>query len=187
MAILARSPKSRIFWKSAKGGRREIFEKSAKGMPSLKRPKSSLAQMSLSYKLYLLIMQKLKKILAQTAAPKLPEWPRYGDFRKVTQDPYFLKKCKGGTKENFSKIAKKRALDWKAQKHSGAANIILYLVCTWSANTEEDLGAKSGSTTARIAKLWQLSQGHPKPAFSEKKQRGPKRNFSKIVQKVAVS
>ena len=125
-------------------------------------------------------MQKLKKILAQKAAAKLPEWPRYGDFRKVTQDPYYLKKCKGGTKENFSKIAQKRALDWKAQKHSGAANIILYLVCTWSAKTEEDFGAKSGSKTARIAKLWQFSQGHPKPAFSEKKQRGQKKILSSM-------
>ena len=99
------------FLKIAKRGPKEIFQKSSKKIPSLKRLKSSLAQMSLSYKLYLLIMQKLKKILAQKAAAKLPEWPRYGDFRKVTQDPYYLKKCKGGTKENFSKIGQKRALD----------------------------------------------------------------------------
>ena len=70
-------------------------------------------------------MQRLKKILAQKAAPKLPEWPSYGNFRKVTQDPHFLKKCKGGTKGNFSKIAQKVALVWKAQKHSGANGIIL--------------------------------------------------------------
>ena len=30
MAIIARSPKTRIFWKSAKGGPREIFQKSPK-------------------------------------------------------------------------------------------------------------------------------------------------------------
>ena len=81
--------------------------------------------MSLFYKLYQLIMQKLKKILAQKAAPKLPEWPSYGNFCNVTQNPHFLKKCKGGTKENFSKIAQKVALVWKAQKHSGANGIIL--------------------------------------------------------------
>ena len=55
-------------------------------------------------------MQRLKKILAQNAAPKLPEWPSYGNFRKVTQDPYFLKQGKGGTKGNFLKIAQKVAL-----------------------------------------------------------------------------
>ena len=48
MAILATSPKSRIFWKSADGGPRKIFQKSSNKMPSLKRPKSTLAQMALS-------------------------------------------------------------------------------------------------------------------------------------------
>ena len=55
-------------------------------------------------------MQRLKKILAQKAAPKLPEWLSYRNSRKVTQDPHFLKKCKGGTKGNFSKIAQKVGL-----------------------------------------------------------------------------
>ena len=48
MAIFARSPKIRIFWNSANGGPREIFQKSPKKKPSLKRPKSTLAQMALS-------------------------------------------------------------------------------------------------------------------------------------------
>ena len=30
-----------------------------------------------------------------------------------------------------------------------------------------------------MAKLWQLSQGHPKPAFSEKVQRGDQAKFFK--------
>ena len=109
----------------------------------------------------------------------MPVWPSYGNFCKVTQKPHFLKKCKGGTKGNFSQIAQKVALVWKAQKHSGANNIILYLVCTWSAKTAKDFGAKSGSKSARMAKLWQFSQGHPKPAFSEKVQRGDQGKFVK--------
>ena len=72
-------------------------------------------------------MQRLKKSLAQKAAPKRPEWPTYGNFRNVTQDPHFLKKCKE-RKENFSKIARKVALASKRQKHSGANGIILQLV-----------------------------------------------------------
>ena len=70
-------------------------------------------------------MQKHKNILAQKAAPKLPEWSSYGNFCKVTQNPNFLKKYKGGTKGNFSKIAQKLTLAWKAQKHSGANYKIL--------------------------------------------------------------
>ena len=49
-------------------------------------------------------------ILAKKAAPKVPEQPSYGNFGKVTQNPHFLKKCKGGTKGNFSKIAQKEAI-----------------------------------------------------------------------------
>ena len=48
IAIFARSPKTRIFCKSAKGGPRKIFQKSPKKWPSLKRPKSTLVQMVLS-------------------------------------------------------------------------------------------------------------------------------------------
>ena len=70
-------------------------------------------------------MQRLEKILAQKTAPKVPEWPSYGNLSKVTQNPHFLKKCKGGTKGNFSKIAQKDALAEKAQKHTGANGIIL--------------------------------------------------------------
>ena len=97
----------------------------------------------------------------------------------VTQNPHFLKKCKGGTKGNFSKIAQKLALAWKAQKHSGANGILLQSVCTYSAKTGEDFGDNSGSKSARMTKLWQFSQSHPIPAFSKKVQRGDQRKFFK--------
>ena len=48
-----------------------------------------------------------KYTIFSTVLSKIAEWPGYGNFRKVTQDPHFLKKCKGRTKENFSKIAQK--------------------------------------------------------------------------------
>ena len=74
-------------------------------------------------------MQRLEKIVAQEKAPKVPERPRYGNFWKVTQNPRFLKKCKGGTKENFLKMGQKVALVWKAQKHSAVSGIIPEIVC----------------------------------------------------------
>ena len=70
-------------------------------------------------------MQKLQKISAQKADPKVLERLSYGNSRKVTQKPHFLKKCKVGTKENFSKIDQKVALPSKTQQHSGANGIIL--------------------------------------------------------------
>ena len=141
--------------------------------------------MSLSSKLYPLIMQRLKKSLAQKAAPKRPEWPSYGNFRNVTQDPHFLKKCKGGTKGNFSKIAQKVALVWKAQKHSGANNIIFYLVCTSSAKTAKDFGAKSDPKVPEWLSYGNSRKVTQKPHFLKKCKGGTKGNFSKIAQKVA--
>ena len=63
-------------------------------------------------------------ILALTTAPIVPEWPSYGNFRKVTQNPHFLKKCKGRTKGNFSKIPQKVAFALVADKDTRANGII---------------------------------------------------------------
>ena len=60
--------------------------------------------------LYALKLQTLEKIFRETSGSKSAEWPSYGNLGKVTQNPHFLKKCKGGRKRNFSKIAKKTAL-----------------------------------------------------------------------------
>ena len=76
-------------------------------MPSFKRPKSTLAQMALSSKLYALKVQRLEKILVETSAPKVPEWPSYNNFRKVTQTRLFLNSAKGGPIEIFQKSPKK--------------------------------------------------------------------------------
>ena len=67
----------------------------------------------------------MEKILAETADPKVTEYPSYGSFRKVNQNPHFLKKWKRGAKGNFSNIAQKVVLVWKAQKHSDENGIIL--------------------------------------------------------------
>ena len=58
-------------------------------MPSLKRPKGTLAQMALSSNQYALKVQRLDKILAHKAAPKVPEWPRFGNFRQLIQTRIF--------------------------------------------------------------------------------------------------
>ena len=91
------------FLKKCKGGPKDIFQKSSKKRPSIKRANSTLAKKALSFNQNAVKVQRLEKILAQKAAPIMPEWPRYGNFCKVTQNPHFLKKFKGGTKGNFLK------------------------------------------------------------------------------------
>ena len=109
----------------------------------------------------------------------MPEWTSYGNFRKITQNLHFQKKCKGETERSFSKIAQKVALASMDQQHSGANGIIFLIASTYNAKTEEDLGTKRSSKTARMAKLWQFSQGHPRPAFSEKVQPGDQKKLFK--------
>ena len=94
-----------LFLKKCKGGTKKIFQKSLKKEPSFERPKNTLAQMALSFNLNALKLQRLEKILAKTAAPKVHEQPSYGNFGKVTRNPHFLKEYKGGTKGHFSNIA----------------------------------------------------------------------------------
>ena len=61
-------------------------------------------------------MQRLNKILAQKAAPKLPEWPSYGNFGKVTQNAHFLKKEQRGDEGKFVKNRQKKSPRLKGVK-----------------------------------------------------------------------
>ena len=117
------------FLKKCKGGTNENFSKFAQKVALASKGQEGSGANGLSSNYYALKEQRLQKILAQTAALKVPEWPSYGNSRKVTQNPHFLKKCKGETKGNFSKIAQKVAFVWKAQKHSAVSGIIRQLVC----------------------------------------------------------
>ena len=64
-----------------------------------------------------------------------------------------------------------------AQKLIGENGIILWFVCAESGKSGENFGANSGFKSARMAKLWQFWQGHPKCGFSEKLQRGDQGKF----------
>ena len=57
--------------------------------------------MALSSNLYAIKVRELKKILGQKAAPKVPEWPSYDNFGKVTQTRIFWKGAKGELREIF--------------------------------------------------------------------------------------
>ena len=52
----------------------------------------------------------LRRVWGKKAAPKVPEWPGYGNFRKVTPNPHFLKSTKGEPREIFLKSPKKYPL-----------------------------------------------------------------------------
>ena len=129
IAIFTRSPKTRIFLKSAKGGPREIFQKSChlrpKRCPRWKGPQALWCKWHYPLISMYLKCKDWKRFWRKKRLQRVPEWPSYGNFCKVTQNPHFLKKCKGGPRENFSKIAQKVPLASKGQEHSGENVIIL--------------------------------------------------------------
>ena len=110
MAILPRSPKTRIFWKKGKGGTEKFFKNRPKSCPRLKDPKALWRKWHYPLISMHLKCNHLRRFWRKKAAPKIPKWQGYGNLCKVTQNLRFLKKWKRGTKANFSKIAQKVAL-----------------------------------------------------------------------------
>ena len=92
-------------------------------------------------------------------------------FLRGHSKPAFTEKVQRGNQGKFFKNrsnSKPRLKGWKALLGKWYYPLIIMHL---RAKTGEDFGANSGFKSARMAKLWQFSQGHPKPAFSEKVQR----------------
>ena len=135
--------------------------------------------MALSCNQYPLIVQRLEKILAQNAAPKVLEWPSYGIFGKVTQKTHFLKKERRGDPGKFFKNRTKTSPRLKGPKalwrklHSTL--ISMHFQCKYWRR----FCRRKRLQKRQMAQLWQFRQGHPKPTFSEKVQRADQGKFFK--------
>ena len=71
--------------------------------------------MALSFNLYALKVQTGKDLSANSGS-KSARMAELWQFGKLTLNPHFLKKCKGGSKRNFSKITQKVPLLEKSKK-----------------------------------------------------------------------
>ena len=117
--------------------------------------------------------------MAQIAAAKMPEWPSYDNFGKITQNPHFLKKCKGGIKGNFSKIAQKVALPSKGQQHSGANIIILLLYPRIMQRLKKSLAQKAAPKLPEWPSYGNFGKVTQDPHFLKKCKGGTNGNFFK--------
>ena len=104
IAIFTRLPKTPIFWKSAKGRPRKIFQKSPKKMPSLKRPKSKwrypLNSMHFKCKVWTRFRRKQR-------LQKCPNGQVIAIFTRLPKTPIFWKSAKGRPREIFQKSPKR--------------------------------------------------------------------------------
>ena len=110
LRLLQGHPKPAFSEKVQRGDQGKFFKNRPKSSPRLKGPKALLRKWHYSLICMHLNCKDWRRFWGKQAAPKVPEWSSYGNLGKVTQNPHFLKKCKGGTKRNFSKIVQKTAL-----------------------------------------------------------------------------
>ena len=93
-------------------------------------------------------------------------------FSQGHPKPAFSEKVQRGDQGKFIKNRPKRWSRLKGPKALWRKWHYPVIIMTVIIRTGEDLGANGSSKSARIAKLWQFRQGHPKAVFSEKVQRG---------------
>ena len=172
LQFLQGHPKPAFSEKGQRGDQGKFFKNRPKRCPRWKGPQALRRKWHYPLISMHLKCKDWKTFWRKKRLQRVPEWPSYGNFCKVTQK---------------KKMGQKVALAWKAQKHTAANGIILSFVRINSANTGEIFGVNSGSKSARLAKLCQFWRDHSKPAFSEKVQRGTKGTFSKIAQKDALA
>ena len=88
-------------------------------------------------------------------------------FLRGHSKPAFSQKVQRGDEGKFFKNRSKSKPRLKGRKALLRKWYYPFIIKHLRAKTGEDFGANSGFKSARMAKLWQFSQGHPKPAFSE--------------------
>ena len=108
MAILARSPKPAFSVKVQREDEGKFFKNRLKSSPRLNGQKHSAVRGIIPE----LVCSEGARTGGDFGAENGSKSARMAQLRqcKVTLNPHFLKKCKGGTKGNFSKIAPKEAL-----------------------------------------------------------------------------
>ena len=88
--------------KVQRGTKRKFFKNRPKSSPRLKGLRALWRKWHYPLFSMPLKVQGLEKDYgAKSEVQKCPNGQVMAIFRKVTQNPHFLKKCKGGTKENF--------------------------------------------------------------------------------------
>ena len=155
--LLQGHPKHAFSEKVKRGEQGKFFKNPPKNSPRLKGPKERWRKCHYPLISMHLNCKDWRRFWRKQRLQKCLNGRDTEIFARFTQNPHFLKKCKGETKGNFSKIAQKVAIVWKAHKPSDENVIIRYLICTKIAKTGEDFGANRGFTSARMAKLWQFS------------------------------
>ena len=100
-------------------------------------------------------------------------------FARSFKTRIFGKKERGKQEKFFKNLPKSRPPLKGPKAHLRKWHYPLISMHLNGKNWRRFWGKKAASKSARMAALWQFLQGHPKPAFSEKVQRGDQGKFLK--------
>ena len=125
-------------------------------------------------------MQRLEKIWTQKAAPKVPEWPSYRNFGKVTQNPHFLKKQQRRDQGKFFKNRPKSSPRLRSSKKTLRQMALSSNKYTLIAPKLEKILAQNGPPKMPEWKSYgKFRKVTLNPHFSEKVERGDQGKFLK--------
>ena len=154
-----------------------MFQKSPKKQPQFERRQSTLAQMALSSIYYALKGQRLEKISGQKTGSKSARMAKLWTFSQGHPIPAFSAK---GEPRNIFKKSPKKQPSFQRPKSTLAQMALSSKQYGLKLKRLEKIQAE---TAALKEPEWpsyrNFSQGHPKPAFSEKMQRGHQGKFFK--------
>ena len=133
-------------------------------------------------------MQRLEKILAQNASPKVQECQSYGKFRKVTLNRHFSETLERGDQGKFFKTRPKSGPRFKRPKALWRKwhypLICMHLNCKDWRKFWGKQAAPKGPEWPSYGNLGKVTQNSH---FLKKCKGGNKSNFSKFAQKTALT
>ena len=171
-------PKPAFSEKVQRGDQRKCLKNRQKSSPHFKSLEG-LAQMALSSNQNALKVERLHKILGQKSGFKSARMAKLLQFLQGHPKPAFSKKVQREDQGIFFKNRPKSSFRLKGPNTLAQMSLSSNQDALKVQRLEKILGQKSGSKSSLIAKLFQFLQGHPKPAFSEKVEKGSKENVSK--------
>ena len=125
LIFLQGHPKPAFSEKVQRGPQEKFFKNRPKRSPRLKGLKALWCKWHYPLNSMHLQCKDQRRFWRKTRLQKCPNGQVMEILARSPKTRIFPKKSKGGTKENFSKIAQKVALPSKTQQHSGANGIIL--------------------------------------------------------------
>ena len=169
-------PKPAFSGKVQRGDQGKFLKNRPKSSPPLKGPKALLRKWRYSLICMHLNCKDWRRFWREQRLQSA-RLTKLWQFSQSHPIPAFSKKVQRGEQGKFLRNGTKSSPSLKGLKALWRKWHYPLIIMHLRAKTGKDFGANSGLKSARMAKLWQFSQGHPKPTFSEKKQRGDQGKF----------